>query len=492
MATRTYDYKLEVNSPLPEDFVGERVESSNTTAIGYISYIEGSNVYIRQDESTVDFSTAGGFFTSRSTLTSSAPDYKTTPSFTPQHKTGEATGQTRTIKSVTRNKLLEEANKSQISGKVRAVSIYYPGNWYSDGDEYATTRQAWPHPFPIHIINSGFSEDIVNPQSFPVEYRGITYNPVPMDIDPIQDESDGTIGNFSISIFNADGLVNSIVQNPNLVGYSSAGISSIVDNLFLTNIDPRTVPTNAAYDQRVVDYYGTTNAAVDFYQNDSLGGTWTRQVGDSKHLLGAVVRVTSTFQRFLPYWPEYSTVHNSINNSNTVTVTDATVYRVGDEITSNNHASTANVVSITNNRELNLDGNITASSGDGLFIKNPDADPGACAVESFKITQLQGLTNEVATFQLTSFLEYFTQQLPKEKIYSNKCRFNYKDSRCAYAGPGNFPIKGNDTLRTNPKAITLQGEESDDLSLDQCAKTFDACQKRNNHERFGGFVTAVV
>ena len=488
MATRTYDVKLTANSNVSDSYTGYSIVSTaSTPAKGIITRISGVDVYVRNTSNT-NFSVGDTIKVREDTLSGSYQNPETTPNFTPRSKTGTTDLVTRTISSISHNKFLTEARAAHMSGIVRFISVYYPGEWYTDDSDQPNNGQAWPHLFPMHFCTHGFSEDN-NPQAFPVEYNGREYLPLPIDLDDISEDSDGKINTFSMSIFNADNIVNAIINNPFIAGYSSAGISITVDGETVTGIDARTVPGNSSYNPAIVSYYGKTNATIDKYQNDQLGATWTSVKEDSRHLIGAVVQITSTFQRFLKYWPEYSMVTNRVTNGRNINVRDATVYRIGDRVTSNNHSSSAVITDIQNNFEITVDSNMTVSPGDRLYIENPDADEASSVTDVFKIKKLQGVKREIATFELVSFLQYFTRIVPRERIMRNVCRFKYKDARCGYRGPGNYIIRGTANRRANPKAVTIDNEETTDLTKDQCAKTLEACQLRNNDPNYGGFIS---
>ena len=491
MATRTYDVKLTLASAISEDYKGYLLYVPNVSnpAKGIITGVSGNDVYIRYDSGN-KFAVGNSVIVTRDQLAGTYKDPKSTPNFTPRPSTQSVTTlASSTISSITQNQFLSEARGKEISELIRFISIKYPGEWYSSDSEFTNNGRAWPHPFPLHFCTQGVSENTTTAEEFPVEFNGIDYLPVPIELDDVPEESDGSIGTFNISIYNINNIVNAIINNPNIAGYSSEGISVTIDGHAQTGIDPRTVPTNAAYNEDIVNYYGKTNAAMDKRQNDLLGGEWTIAKENSKHLLGAVVEITSNFQRFLKYWPEYSTVTNRVTNDTLVNVNDATVYRVGDTVTTKRNNTSAKITQIRFNFELTLDSGIDAQPDDRLYIVNPDADEASSITETFKINKLVGVRGEIATFELQSFLKYFDRTVPRDRIMTDVCRFKYKDARCGYRGPGNYLIKGTANRRANPKAVTLQNQETTDLSKDHCAKNLEACRLRNNDMRFGGFVT---
>ena len=62
-----------------------------------------------------------------------------------------------------------------------------------------------------------------------------------------------------------------------------------------------------------------------------------------------------------------------------------------------------------------LDSNLAV--GDAVFIVNPQADAESYIEDKFKIDSLETLSDEVATFSLISWLQYFRNQIPNRKYY---------------------------------------------------------------------------
>ena len=100
----------------------------------------------------------------------------------------------------------------------------------------------------------------------------------------------------------------------------------------------------------------------------------------------------------------------------------------------------------------------TVPPGNKLYIVNTDSDVESYIEDKFRIDQLESLSDHVATFSLTSWLQYFKMIVPRRKFYKNTCQWVYKSAECQYPGPGGLPIPGTDKLSTKP--YNLQNEET--------------------------------
>ena len=301
-----------------------------------------------------------------------------------------------------------------------------------------------------------------------------------------------------------------MVDNPYLGGYASGANtrSALVNGELVSGIDSRTV--NGA-NNSIIEMYGTSNAAMTKEEADlSDGTTWHEVKEDSRDLLGGIVTIKSTFAKFLDYWPEFSLITSSVQNNNTnthmgiITVNNSYVYRVGDNVVSNTNPNVeANVVSISDRTiEVSLSTRERANTffsntniDNRLYIVNPQADTESYVEEVFKINQLESLTEDVATFNLTSWLQYFRHIIPKRKYYTNTCGFKYRDNRCGYPGPkgsstsNRYRIPGTTNLYSNTYPITVTNQQGSTNAEDVCNKTLEACRLRNNSHRFGGFIS---
>lgn len=97
---------------------------------------------------------------------------------------------------------------------------------------------------------------------------------------------------------------------------------------------------------------------------------------------------------------------------------------------------------------LSVPGDITTADyapsfvGQPIHISNPLADTSSYLIDNYKIDQLEGLSENIATFGLVSWLQYFKIVTPKRKYYKNTCQWVYKGDECQYPGPGGLPIPG--------------------------------------------------
>ena len=129
---------------------------------------------------------------------------------------------------------------------------------------------------------------------------------------------------------------------------------------------------------------------------------------------------------------------------------------------------------------------LTLGQGDHLLIKNTDADDEAYVEDNFKIDSLTNLDEKVATFSLTSWLQFFKLVLPSRKYYKNTCQWIYKGEECQYPGPAGGTIPGT-SLSANTNPIAANNQTAGSIAEDECGKSFESCQIRNNTIHFGGF-----
>ena len=85
-----------------------------------------------------------------------------------------------------------------------------------------------------------------------------------------------------------------------------------------------------------------------------------------------------------------------------------------------------------------------------LYIINPLADTSSYLLDNYKIDQLESLSEQVATFGLASWLQYFKIVTPKRKYYKNTCQWTYKGEECQYPGYGNKAIPGTVPTKYSP------------------------------------------
>jgi len=137
--------------------------------------------------------------------------------------------------------------------------------------------------------------------------------------------------------------------------------------------------------------------------------------------------------------------------------------------------------------------------GTPLYIQNPLADNQSYLQDVYKIDQLEGLNEQVASFSLVSWLQYFKIVTPKRKYYKNTCQWVYKGPECQYPGaslggalraiPGTSPTLYANTnpIAANNMSMPITGNSIADNATDVCAKSLTACTLRNNSIHYGGF-----
>lgn len=342
---------------------------------------------------------------------------------------------------------------------------------------------------------------------------GVEYTPYPINSGSISIDSSGKIGEVSISLSNWDNVITSYIEDPYLVGNNeSNAISATVNGEVVSNIDPKTVPTNTSgnpfglhYDATYAASRGGINLAYDYDSALAVKGTWTPLKQDTRDLLGAVVEIKTTFANLLDVWPEYSTVSGSIVGT-TVPVVTTLPYRTGDLIC-NSTSTSATTYTVSQVNESNLV--VTSATGlastfpinSRVYIVNADRDPDSYALDRFKIDSLASSDEKSTTFNLVNWLQYFRLQLPKRRYYKNTCPWVYKGPECKYPTNANDTVKpiipGSNTLLSTGELLpdglsangffTINNVPTSNPVQDVCAKTFTACRLRNNQLHFGGF-----
>ena len=96
------------------------------------------------------------------------------------------------------------------------------------------------------------------------------------------------------------------------------------------------------------------------------------------------------------------------------------------------------------------------------------------------------MNEQVASFGLVSWLQYFKIITPKRKYYKNTCQWQYKGEECQYPGPGSLPIPGTDLL-SNANPIAANNSIAGTGAEDVCSHSIEGCEIRNNTLHFGGF-----
>lgn len=513
MTSRNYDVILTVSNLLAQSFTAGGVivgDTSNTVGL-----VAGKDAYagllkVKLANTLQEFSTGETVRAISATISGTANGAINNSSALPFYSNVLAN----TVTTVSAN-ILDIAPSSFIAAKnaftqnplVRLYSIYYPGDWYPP-NEYGNPSEsgegrAWPADFPIRVaeIVGDVSDDI----SYNVSYGGTTFMPFPVSLSGVDQSSDGRINELSITLFNVDNIISRIIEDPYLSGNNTSNSTMAhVNGELVHGIDPRTVNISVAqataidaefgsslararanglaYSADVVAEYGKQNCSFTYGQTQAVNGIWEAYKEDSRDMLGGVVEIKTTFANFLDYWPEYSLI-TAVNDS-TITVRNSTPYRVGDYVRSTGSSASASIVSIGLNHDISLSTSIEgATVGNPLYIINSDADSESYLQDRFKIDQLEGLSEHVATFGLVSWLQYFKVTVPKRKYYKNTCQWVYKGAECQYPGPGRLPIPGTNLL-SNVNAI---GADNTVSTKDVCSKSIAACTLRNNQIHFGGF-----
>lgn len=409
-------------------------------------------------------------------------------SFVSSNYESQITTASSTITEIYNNPYIAEKNSTQQTPLVKLYTIYYPGEWYppnangnpsGSGDTFP-----WPHRFPLRyaeILGENYSDFNYSISLGGVEYRVISVEGGDIDID-----SSGKIGELTMSVSNFDGVMASIVEDKNLLGYNSSNNSlAIVNGELVQNIDPRTVFDSAYYDANVAAVRGS-NAAWDYASTISMGDTWVPLKRDSRDLLGAIVDIKYTYAKFLDYWPEYSIIRAT--TSNTANVYSSMPYRVGDLVTSNNTSNTSTILRIDGN-QITFDNDNLASVGTGskLLIVNPDADPVSHVKYTYTVNRLDELDEFVAKFSLTNWLQYFKMKLPRRKFVSTTCPWRYRGAECKYPISGSGEIVGSNPAISANGYFTYSNQPTELVDVDICSKTLTACALRNNLANFGGF-----
>lgn len=386
---------------------------------------------------------------------------------------------------------IAEKNAINQSPIVKLYTIYYPGEWYPPNKFGNPSNSGegfpWPSGFPIR-----YAEVLANDYydtSYTILYGGTAYNAKAIESDSIQISSLGSIGEITLTVSNFDGSIASIVENKNILGYNSTNsASAYINGELLQNIDPRTILGNALYDANVASSKGS-NAVWNYSDTISNGDNWVSFRTDSRDLSGAVVEIQLTYAKFLDYWPEYSIVRQS--SSNSANMYSSSTYRIGDVVTADTSSNTTTIIDIVGDSLIFSDSNLSsATSNTKIYIVNPDADASAHIKHVFTINSLDELDEIIAKFNLTSWLQYFKQNVPKRKFYSTTCPFKYKGPQCKYPSAGSGEILG-----SNPKIqangfFTISNVSTESIEQDICSKTLTACKLRKNLVNFGGFPNA--
>lgn len=308
MTARTYDVAITV-ADATNISTNRTITGVSSGAKGIITAIRADEVKVRLEDTKVSFIVGE---------TVEVPDIETTTGssledipFNPDKQTSTVNLASTNITEIRLSPYVAEKNAFTQNPIIRLYKIYNPGSWYPPNEAGNPTGpgegRAWPAKFPIKFAE--VVGDTVDELSYAVSFGGEEYTPFPVNISSFDQGSDGKINELTLSVFNVDGIISNLVEDPYLVGLNTSNsVSAVVNGESVTGIDYRTVVGSLDYDQSIVDYYGTSNASFDYYQTQQLGGTWQRQKADTRDLQGAAVEITTTFAQFLDFWPEYSTI----------------------------------------------------------------------------------------------------------------------------------------------------------------------------------------
>lgn len=497
MSTRVYDYTLTLSGGnLDNYFSGNVVVGSTSSTEGRIVDVDRSNSKIKvkvantlhtftESESVSIQSVVSGSGTTNLSfgdLAFTQPAYSSTSSF-----------YSRTVDSIAETGFASFKNATEQSPLVRLISVYYPGEFYPP-NQYGNPSNdgeglAWPVDFPYHFasIQGDFLSDI----DYRAHHDGVEYLVYPIQFGGVDVSSDGRVNQTTLEISNFDNLIASVVENPFISGNNTTNsVFATVGGQVVSNIDPRTDPTHADYDEDVLNsvYAGKSNSAFTYEQTLAVNGTWQQLKQDSRDLLGAIVEVKTTFSACLDYWPEYSTVRET--RANVVEVYSSLPYRVGDNVIVAGSSTKHSIVREVRGNFLQLEDSIDTIIGDKIYIVNPNRDPHSYVEDIFKIESLAGLNRQVGAFSLSNWLEYFKFVLPKRRFYKNSCQWVYKGEECQYPSDGTGSIPGYPSGKTKSANgfFSVNNATVADASQDVCAKNYEACKLRNNQIHFGGFI----
>jgi len=395
-----------------------------------------------------------------------------------------------TVSSINPSNYVSLKNAFEQEPLVRLYSIYYPGEWYpvnaNDNPSSGGVGYPWPYQFPLRYAEV-IGEDFSTPD-YSIEYDSKTYRAFPISYPGISISGDGSVGEVTLSVSTLDDTFTTLIENSQIVGYGSNGISAYVNGESVSNIDPRTVASNPLYDTNIVSSRGGSNLALDYSSSQSLNGDWASLKHDSRDLIGAVVEVKTTFASMLDVWPEFSII-DSIS-SNVIFLKSTGPYRVGDAVKSNQSSTTSNVVAVNfNNNSIQVDSASLSggSAGDKLYIENADADSKSFVNQIFVLTRLNSLNESTAEFTLANWTQKLFEGLPRRKFYRNTCPWKYKGAECQYPTSGSGIIANTSPAATANGYFTINNATTADSSQDKCSKSVTACALRNNLQHFGGF-----
>ena len=521
MTARNYDVVLTVNDASGFE-AGNVLFGRTSEASGLIANVDitAKTLKVKLNNVLQEFSSSEVVQSNTINISGSASGLLTAIPFNANTMSGNTTTASATVSAISPSAFIAEKNAFTQNPVVRLYEIYYPGEFYppnaADNPTEGGFGRSWPTNFPIRFAD--IRGDLISDLQYNVTYGGTSYIPFPVNISSLDQGSDGKINELTLSVFNVDNIISALIEDPFISGNNSTNsVVGIVNGEYVHGLDPRTIiqspsdlPTSVtvgdqtgvnarsllqaqrdlglAYNVNTVGVYGKSNASFTRSETLSIAGTWVEEKLDSRDLLGAAVRVKTTFANFLDVWPEHSTV--KFVSSNVIEVTNTLPYRVGDVVKSSAGATTGTILEIEENRFLVLNNALDegTATGNSIFIVNSDADAESYLEDTFKIDQLESLNDSVASFGLVSWLQYFKTAVPKRKYYKNTCQWTYRGDECQYPGPNGGAIPGTSpTLNANTNPIAADNSVASSEAGDVCGKSLLSCQLRNNQIHFGGF-----
>ena len=463
---------------------------TNEGAAGVVTGIAaspGREVYIRSFNE-VPFNAGQNLRVRRNNLSGSFADPADTAPFNSRHKTGETQTAGRVIVSVDKARYIRDKNSLVQQPKVKLFTIYYPGELFEEGSDYPNNGQDWHPPFPYRfaspVLGLGDNYTIIN--------GGIEYPVIPFTLGNIRMAGDGSIGTTQLSIYNMSEQISDVIQNRNLAGYATgSAVTSVTrSGRTFTGIDRATVPGDSAYSFSIIRQYynGKFRSPMSYERALETNSTWVPIKKDSRDILGAVIKVQTTYAHYLDYWPEAATITNIPSDGYSAVVDNPSFYNVGDRVYPENSSFDKYVITAINGNTITFNNVFYGSRRAKLIVENEHANPNEGSELILRISQLEGLNDNTATFNLTSWLDYFNRTLVKERYMQNVCRHKYRGKYCGYPGPNGGTIPGTSDLQANTNPITVDNKVGSSPDDDVCNKSLEACRLRNNAHRFGGFL----
>lgn len=397
--------------------------------------------------------------------------------------------QSDTVVNIYPSNYIATKNSFEQEPVVILYDIYYPGEWYPSNDNDNPSKSGagypWPYPFPLRYIQV-FGDDLEIPD-YSITHNNNEYKALPVNSSGVSLASDGTLGEVTLTLDNTGYYFSSLVENPLLVGNNTTGgITATVNGELVTNIDYRTNPTHPDYDASVASSRGGNNVAFDYSSTIALGDTWEPIIHDSRDILGAVVKIKTIYASQLEYWPEYAVVRSLTDN--VITVSDTSMYRVGDTVVGNADPSQGTIVSINGNEVVVSQPSITGlTTGHKLLIENANYDPYAYREHELILNKMISYNESSITFNLAERNANLVDELPNRKFYKNTCPWKYKGVYCKYPSSAVGVIANTYPETTANGMFTVTNTSTNNPALDRCAKTVTACKLRNNIQNFGGF-----